>query len=94
MTSPWAPVETRTTLKGYIDDIRFYERALLLSDAAKLYKLEEPKAPEEPETLKPTFRSHPSHVTVAVGDACFLYQKSTASPIQLSNGRSWPVANG
>ena len=85
--------------KGYIDDVRFYERELHSSEAMKLFKLEEPKAPEEPDTLKPTFSTHPGHVTVALGDAATLTAAVNGKPDpalqwQKLDGRKWVDVKG
>ena len=55
--------------KGWIDDIRIYDRALAASEADKLFKLEENTEPLEPETLKPEITSHPVSLSVASGES-------------------------
>ncbi|MBT5378435.1 MAG: SUMF1/EgtB/PvdO family nonheme iron enzyme [Opitutae bacterium] len=66
--------------KGYIDDIRYYERSLHASEVQKLFKLEEPTAVLEPETLAPQISQHPTHKTLATGGSATFSVTATAKP--------------
>ena len=54
--------------KGYIDDVWTWSRPLAASEVDKLYEDERPKAPPEPDVLRPVITANPVHATVAEGD--------------------------
>ena len=41
-----------TYLNGYIDDVRVWERSLAASEVDKLYEIEKPTAPPEPDVIR------------------------------------------
>ena len=85
--------------KGYIDDIRFYERSLHASEAIKLYKLEEPLAPPEPPEIRPKITLHPTHQGTSTGATATFSSMATGKPEpnytwQRQDNRKWQNVKG
>ena len=76
---------------GRLDDIRIWDRALVGSEAAKLYDLERYV---EPDTIRPEIIEHPLDVTVAEGSGASFTVKANGKPAptytwQQLKGRKW-----
>ena len=85
--------------KGWIDDIRLYERSLTASEITKLYDLEVSDEPLQPETLKPEISEHPSHASVALGETATFRVTALAFPAptytwQKQANRKWTTIQG
>ena len=52
--------EVETYLNGYIDDVRVWERPIAASEVDKLYEIEKPTAPPEPEIIAPKITLQPT----------------------------------
>ena len=52
--------ESGSYLSGLIDDVRVWERPLAASEVDKLYELEKPTAPPEPDVIRPKINSSTS----------------------------------
>ena len=72
--------EAGTYLKGLIDDVRVWERSLAASEVDKLYELEKPTAPPEPDVISPKITVHPTHQGAATSGSASFTVEATGKP--------------
>ena len=72
--------ESGTYLSGLIDDVRVWERALAASEVDKLYELEKPTTPPEPDVIAPKITVQPVHQGAATGGAATFTVEATGKP--------------
>ena len=78
--SPLEEMRQEPTLNGYIDDVRVWERSLAASEVDKLYEIEKPTAPLEPEIIAPKITLQPTHQDTATGGVATFTVEATGKP--------------